>query len=115
MITIEQLEEMFGNISAQGKWDMTKPMLWGYFFTDTSSQKLNALVPKLERQGYVPVDVFEANVDPGVEPYYFLHVEKVEIHTPSSLDARNQEFYAFAQDHGLQSYDGMDVGLPPET
>ncbi|MBT9596296.1 MAG: ribonuclease E inhibitor RraB [Vitreoscilla sp.] len=115
MITLEQLEEMFSDIAAKGRWDMTKPMLWGYFFTDSSPHKLNAVAPELEQLGYGLVDVFEAGVDPGTEPYYFLHVEKVEVHSPASLHARNQDFYEFASKHGLQSYDGMDVGLPAET
>ena len=25
-------------------------------------------------------------------------------------EARNQQFYQFAEEHGLESYDGMDVG-----
>jgi hypothetical protein len=38
-----------------------------------------------------------------------LQVEKVETHTPASLDARNQEFYTLAGRNGI-SYNGMDVG-----
>jgi hypothetical protein len=36
--------------------------------------------------------------------------EKVEKHTVDTLHARNQEFYKFAEEHQLESYDGMDVG-----
>lgn len=112
MSAIEQLEEMFSNIAHQGEWDMRDPMLWGYFFTDTSGEKLNALVSTLNSKGYKYVELYEADVDPGDEPFYFLHVEKVEVHTPESLYIRNQELYAFANEHQLQSYDGWDVGLP---
>ena len=41
---------------------------------------------------------------------YGLHMERVEKHTVDSLDRRNGELDAFAVKHGLQSYDGMDVG-----
>lgn len=110
MITFEQLQEMFQGIASQGQWDMTKPMLWGYYFTDESPEKLEGVSPLLEKMGYKRVDLFEANLDPGQSPYFFLHVEKVEVHTPESLHKANQGFYAFARDHGLASYDGMDVG-----
>ena len=33
MIDREMLREMFDSIAAKGQWDMSQPMLWGYFFT----------------------------------------------------------------------------------
>ena len=53
---------------------------------------------------------YEPELDEGEEPYWFLHVEKEEAHSPGSLHARNAEFYALAEEHDLLSYDGMDVG-----
>ncbi len=85
MIEIEQLEEMFANIAADARWDMSKPMLWGYFFTDRSREKLEALVPVLEKSGCRFVDIFMPELDEGDEPYFFLHVEKEEAHSPTSL------------------------------
>ena len=41
---------------------------------------------------------------------WWLHVEKTEVHTPDSLHERNQALYRFAEEHGLDAYDGMDVG-----
>jgi hypothetical protein len=32
------------------------------------------------------------------------------VHTPDSLHERNQSLYRFADEHGLDAYDGMDVG-----
>lgn len=110
MIELEQLEEMFANIANGAKWDMSKPMLWGYFFTDPSEEKLASVVPALERDGCRFVDLYVPDLDEGEETYYFLHVEKEEIHTPSSLFERNGQFYALAELYGLGSYDGMDVG-----
>lgn len=110
MITLEQLQEMFEGIAQGPGWDMGAPMLWGYFFTDESHEKLAGLVPGLEQQGYRFVDLFEPELDEGEEPYWFLHVEKEEVHSPQSLHARNAAFYALADEHDLLSYDGMDVG-----
>ena len=36
--------------------------------------------------------------------------EPEELHNVESLDARDQELYRFAEEFGLESYDGMDVG-----
>ena len=56
------------------------------------------------------VDLYEPELDEGEEAYWFLHVEREEVHSPRSLHARNAEFYALAEAHDLLSYDGMDVG-----
>lgn len=110
MIAFEQLEWMFTNIANGPGWDMSRPMLWGYFFTDRSREKLESVVPRLEHDGYRYVDLFVPELDEGVEPYFFLHVEKEEVHSPTSLHQRNAQLYALADQYGLDSYDGMDVG-----
>lgn len=110
MIELEKLEEMFSNIAADAKWDMNRPMLWGYFFTDSSQESLEAAARVLELQGYRFVDLFVPELDEGQDEYFFLHVEKEEAHTPQSLHERNMQLYAFAEAHNLDAYDGMDVG-----
>ncbi|MFC5049044.1 ribonuclease E inhibitor RraB [Rubritalea spongiae] len=65
----------------------------------------------LESQGYTFVDIYQADRDSEDEnPLWYLHVEKIETHSPSSLDARNDELYKLAHKHNISSYDGMDVG-----
>lgn len=111
VITIDQLDEMFNNIKEQAQWDVTKPLLWGYFFTDSNPEKLEAISPKLQEMGYKIVDIFQAEKEEPSEPdLFYLHVEKVEIHDSQSLDKRNDEFYIFSSKEGIGSYDGMDVG-----
>ena len=113
MIDLASLEDMFANMRADSGWNVDGPLLWGYFFTDRSAQKLQDLVPILEAQGYRFVDIFIPEGDDGhvdEEPYYFLHVEKVEIHSAQSLHEKNSQLYALAELHALDSYDGMDVG-----
>jgi len=41
---------------------------------------------------------------------WWLHIEKVETHSVDSLNAINLVFYDFADKHGIDPYDGMDVG-----
>ncbi|MGN6224584.1 ribonuclease E inhibitor RraB [Pseudoxanthomonas sp.] len=107
------LEAMFSDIREKTDWDIDGPMLWGYFFTDSSPEQLMVLKGTLEQQGYSFVDLFVPELDEGQDKYYFLHVERVESHTVLSLHERNQHFYALASDHGIGTYDGMDVGPAP--
>jgi hypothetical protein len=115
VISREQLVEMFESIAKDGKWDMSKPMLWGYFFTDTDKTNLERVAPLLQKQGYRFVEIFlSEKEDPNEPDLWWLHVEKVEVHTPDTLNERNRVLYRFADDCKLGSYDGMDVG-PVET
>ena len=109
MITLESLEEMFTNIKAKTKWNVDGALLWGYFFTDRDPQKFGPLTKHLEGLGYRYVTILqpEGAEDKGI---YFLHVERAERHTPQSLHQRNQQFYRLAEQFGVETYDGMDVG-----
>lgn len=110
MIEVQALEDMFSNIKSTTMWDLNGPMLWGYFFTDSSEEKLQSFVPTLQKQGYRFVDLYVPELDEGMDEYFFLHVEKEEIHSVSSLHQRNQELESLAYLHQIGSYDGMDVG-----
>ncbi|WP_410498828.1 ribonuclease E inhibitor RraB [Chitinibacter sp. S2-10] len=110
MITLAQLEEMFASIRDNTDWNLSAPLLWGYFFTADQDEQLTDVIPLLEAQGYTFVDLFIPQLDDGQDEYFMLHVEKAEVHTTATLFARNAELEAFAAQHGLRSYDGMDVG-----
>ncbi len=105
------LVDMFDNIRAKTDWDMSGDMLWGYFFTDVDPEKLTRAAAVLAERGYRFVDIFPSEDDPT--GLHWLHVERVETHSVDSLLARNDELYDFADEFGLDSYDGMDVGPPP--
>ena len=107
VISLESLEEMFAGIKADTKWSTDGELLWGYFFTDHNPKKFAPLIKHLESVGYKYVGLLEPEKKGGV---YFLHVERVEHHTPQSLHARNQELYALAERYGVETYDGMDGG-----
>lgn len=108
MITLEALQEMFADTKSRTTWDLEGEMLWGYFFTDSDRRKLQPAADYLTNAGYKFVDIFPS--DENDRRIYFLHVERIERHTPETLDQRNQYFYALAAKFGLDSYDGMDVG-----
>jgi hypothetical protein len=105
VIEREILEQLFATMRANGV-ETNQDLLWGYFFTDPDASRLRAAVPDLERAGYRFVDILAPDDEPG----HVLHVERIETHTIDSLDQRNRELDEFAQSHGLESYDGMDVG-----
>ena len=110
-ISLDFLEEMFANINESTEWDMNGDMLWGYFFTHNEPKLLEQARDELVAKGYRFVNLHESDeTDQDGPCMWWLHVEKEETHTPESLDARNDELYVFAARHGLDSYDGMDVG-----
>ncbi len=107
----EQLEQMFTNIAQKTDWDMSKDMLWGYFFTNPSHQPLELASRDLSKLGYRVVSIYPADKESSADPdLWWLHVERVETHSVTSLFKRNAELSIFATRLGLASYDGMDVG-----
>lgn len=108
-ISLESLEEMFSSIRAKTKWNVDGDLLWGYFFTDHDPAKFSPLKKHLEGMGYRYVTILKPESGEGRGVYY-LHVERVERHTPWSLHQRNQQLYRLAEQFGVETYDGMDVG-----
>jgi Regulator of ribonuclease activity B len=114
VIDRESLVEMFESIADRGEWDMSQPMLWGYFFTNRNEAALRAAVPALNSDQYEFVDIYLSEKDdPSDEDLWWLHVQRVEVHTVDTLAARNDRLSEFASRHGIDSYDGMDVGPAP--
>jgi len=105
MIPKAQLIEMFASMRAQAPWDVEGDLLWGYFFNSSSESTLKRLADNLVGAGYQLVEIRRDEK----RPRDWLHVEKVETHSPDTLDARNHEFYQMADQYEL-TYDGMDVG-----
>ena len=110
-IYIEQLEEMYANIQSNTDWNTSGDMLWGYFFTHSEPEKLEKAKGVLITKGYRFVDIYVSDKDEPSDPdMFWLHMEKIETHSPKSLDETNNEFFIFAHEFGLDSYDGMDIG-----
>lgn len=105
-ISLEKLQAMFANMRAKTPWNVDGPLLWGYFFFDRDIEKLKGAATEFQSTGYriVNLDAVQGR------PFFRLHIERVEAHTPESLNVRNNQFYEFAEKRGIGSYDGMDVG-----
>lgn len=108
MIDKSQLIEMFEGMRAEAPWDVDSDLLWGYFFTGEDEKSLARLSKKLVSSDYRLV---ELRPDENISGFW-LHVEKVETHSPDSLHDRNQELYRLADEYRV-TYDGMDVGPAP--
>ncbi|QDU40154.1 hypothetical protein Mal4_45090 [Maioricimonas rarisocia] len=106
----EELEAMFEAIRENTEWDLDGDLLWGYFFTHSDRETLEKAAEALEADGYELVQIFEAEEDGKGLGEFFLHVERVETHSVDSLHKRNVALTEFADQLGLESYDGMDVG-----
>lgn len=113
MIERAQLQAMFDDIAANAGWDMSRPMLWGYFFTAMDRDPLEHASKLLVDQGYRIMEIFQTDPEEEDPELWWLHVSRVEVHSVDSLHERNATFYRFAEEHGLESYDGMDVCPPP--
>jgi len=106
-IPLSELEAMFSDMRRKTKWNVDGPLLWGYFFVDPSRDRLNELAARLQNDGYRLVELRRVEESAILHQ---LHVERVEMHSPASLFARNAELYKLAAELGVHSYDGMDVG-----
>ncbi len=106
-ISIEILEDLFAKLKSEPSIDLKKPLLWGYFFTDADRKLLESAKKALLSKGYHFNNIHKSDDDSKI---WWLHVEKVEVHTVESLNKRNSELHDFAVKMGLASYDGMDVG-----
>ncbi|MCA9519752.1 MAG: ribonuclease E inhibitor RraB [Myxococcales bacterium] len=103
------ISDLFKSLREHGL-DPDHTLLWGYYFVDRDPDKLMELARKLSRDGY---HLSSLAREPDGE-HYRLYLEKIEIHSPRSLDERNQELQRIADDLRVMSYDGSDVGPLPE-
>lgn len=109
---LDLIKDLFVNIAEN--LDVSQPLLWGYYFTNDTEEGLQKAAEALASQGYTVVDLYASDPDEDEEPNpdtaWWLHVEKVEVHTPESLFARGEELERLADEFELTCYDGMDVG-----
>jgi len=109
---LEGISEIFDTARREDKWNLEEEMLYSYYFVDESIEKLEKLGLKLEEDGYDFLDIFELGDEESEEPTgeYLLHIDKVEVHTPETLAARNVEFQKLADEYEIESYDGWEFG-----
>ncbi len=104
MVKDSEIQALFRKMENAG-WNMKKPYLWGYFFKDSSREKLEKLKQHLVSLGYEFVDMNQSEAD----QLFWLHVEKVQQHSLESLINLNKSLRQLAKDFGIAEYDGMDI------
>lgn len=114
MIRLEMLQEFFSdtrqkNASASKPWSIDKVCRWSYFFVDEDREKLVPVARHMESLGYEFMDIADPD-DDDEDPFFYLRLDRIELHTPESLHARVLELYRIAEQFEIADYDGMNVG-----
>jgi regulator of RNase E activity RraB len=109
---LEGIREIFETARTEDGWNPEEEMLYSFYFIDKDVDKLEKLGLALESQGYDFLDIFEVGDEETGESTgeYLLHIDKVEVHTPETLAARNVEFQELADKNEIASYDGWEFG-----
>lgn len=109
MITLEEIQALFDDLRADTDWNVDGPLTWGYYFTDTDSDRLKPLSEHLCAGGYRFIELY-ATED---SRRYFLHLERVERLRPESVLRRHRQMEEKAAEFGVEAFDGLDVEGPP--
>lgn len=99
----ENIESAFEQMKSNG-WDTDSPMQWGFYFTDSTKDKLLSLFAELEEKNYL----FE-ELEFRDDNQWMLHVSKIDTLTPEKLHKRNIAFNELADYCEVDLYDGWDV------
>ncbi|MFT4246517.1 MAG: ribonuclease E inhibitor RraB [Pseudomonas sp.] len=114
MITLETLQSFFSdtrqkNTSTSQPWSIDEVCRWSYFFVDEDRERLVPVARHLESLGYAFIGIVDPD-DADEDPFFYLQLDRIELHTPASLHARVLELYGIAEQFGIADYDGMNVG-----
>ncbi|MFA9214546.1 MAG: ribonuclease E inhibitor RraB [Candidatus Methylacidiphilales bacterium] len=103
------INSIFDKMELQGV-DTKKPLLYGFFFYDKDKFKLEKLKDELVKNNYkvVRLEITEKQL-------FILHVEKVEIHSRTSLFDRENQLDKLSKKFQVATYDGWDVGNADPT
>lgn len=103
------INSIFDKMELQGV-DTKKPLLYGFFFYDKDKLKLEKLKDELVKNDYkvVRLEITEKQL-------FILHVEKVEIHSRTSLFDRENQLDKLSKKFQVATYDGWDVGNADPT
>lgn len=77
---------------------------WGYFFFNKDKDKLFMAFEEIEERGYILESLHENN-----EGEWIMQLSKIEIHSPTSLNKRNEAMNKLAVYFDIDLYDGWDV------
>ncbi|EEF23868.1 conserved hypothetical protein, partial [Ricinus communis] len=67
---------LFADMKQNAPWDISKPLLWGYFFADADKAKLETAQQALKAKGYQVVGIYDSKPEGDNPALWWLHVEK---------------------------------------
>ena len=102
-IAIEEIEEMFASLKADGTYT-DRLLLWTYFFTSDKKDSFERIAEELKLKKFELADIFQTE-----DSSYWLSLERKEIHNAETLYKLNDELYSIADKYKV-TYDGFDVG-----
>ncbi len=104
---LQRLELTFELLKKQ-RFNTDAELLWRYRFIDANEEKLQKLAKHIESLGYtiVKISKSENKADLGESE---LEVEKVEKHSPITMNQRNEEFKGLANTFGIRKYNQGSV------
>jgi hypothetical protein len=80
-ISRQKLQRMFDRMQQQSHWDLTQPLLWGYFFNNPTREPLDKAAPLLSAMGYRIIGIYLADKKLMSAPdRWWLHIERIEVH-----------------------------------
>lgn len=100
---VNRLMELFHRMQIDG-FDISKPLLWGFYFINSERDRLSLLFEELKQYNYK----LEAIKKSGSREWQ-LKVTKVDTLTPEKLHRRNVVFNELANHFSVKLYDGWDV------
>lgn len=103
------INSIFDKLELQGV-DTKKPLLYGFFFYDKDKSKLEKFKEELLKDNYKLV-----RLENTEKQEFILHVEKVEIHSRTSLLERENHLEKLSKTFQVAKYDGWDVGNADAT
>lgn len=101
---LENVKVIFEKMMCEG-WNTSSPLKWGYFFFDKRKKKLKSAYDEIKNSGYTLESIFKSD-----DGYWIMQITKTEIHSPESLNARNEAMNRLADYFEIKLYDGWDVG-----
>lgn len=98
-------------MGTEAKWDLNKPLVWGYYFYDKDPAKLEKLKKKLEEKGFKVYQVRKSAY--FIRNNYLLYAYEEVTHTPESLFDQCNRLANLAIENGIEEFDGWEAGKEP--
>ena len=103
MYTKDYIEDYFFQIILNSELCPKVNLSWGYYFSHNDLESLETAKEILISKGYDFAEIIQE------EKEFFLHIEKIEIHTIDSLYKRCTELKTLTLELQIKSFDGFDV------